>query len=241
MINKLQEMKIAIFGLGCIGSYTAELLAKNGVGMLKLMDAGTAGLSAEGCYKTSEIQGKPMLRAELEKQRLYRLYPKVEAETGLLHSAEEDFEVGRYDFVLDALDSPEEKEILIKNALRNRVPLISCLDVKRRSNPTQVRLASADKVQDRLAQAGIKVFYDIRSKAEWKVIYSEEEPAREKEAIRCLNCACPPDVAFACERRRISRNSCNVYVSAMAGMLAGEEILIYLTHQYPQRTKGCSS
>lgn len=236
MTGRIQDVKIAIFGLGCVGVYTAEILARNGAGALELTDGSKVGLSKNGCYKTNGLPGTQVYRVDLEKQRMHKLYPNTVVQTNRIFFSLESvtrFDFQGYDYVVDVLDLPERKLALAACAAKYGLPLVSCMNTKNRSNPTQIKIASVDDVPGSLVPSWMKMLRGSGPK-HWKLIYSEEEPGVSNQSTvekGCLECACPPDTAFVCERRRIKSSACNIYVSAMAGMLAGEEILMYLTHR----------
>lgn len=273
MTSGLRDAKVAVFGLGCVGSYTAELLAKNGVGMLELVDAGEVGLSGDGCYKTTGSAGAMMLRVDMESRRLHKLYPDTAVHSSPVWFTGEtmgQFDFRTYDYVLDALDIPEMKALLAACVLKARVPLISCLDIKNCSNPTKLGLMPVREAPPLLVPAAVRELYkelyeepheelhekphedlykELQEKlsgelqeelteengaADWKVVCLteyQEMGFHEPAAVRCRDCACPSEVALVCKKRRIKKSSCNVFVSAMAGMMAGEAILTYLAHR----------
>lgn len=238
MTNRLRNAKIAIFGLGCIGSYTGEILAKNGAGVLELIDAGKVGLSRDGCYKTAKGSGTFQFRVELEQHRLRRLYPDTEVKVRPVWFTEEtkgQFDFSTYDYVLDALDGLETKTLLAACAIKNQVPLVSCLDIKNCFNPAEIRLMPVCEAPEAFVPASWRALCETNGiTGNWKVVCSseyEKSAFKMQTAIPCLDCACPSSVALVCEKRRVEKSSCNVFVSAMAGMLAGEEILMYLTHR----------
>lgn len=76
-MDRREQARIAIFGMGCIGSYTAQLLAKNGVGTLTLADSTMVSLTKKGCYRTSGEPDSMRLRAVTEARRLKRLCPDI--------------------------------------------------------------------------------------------------------------------------------------------------------------------
>ncbi len=236
MVNKLRSAKVAVFGAGCIGGYTAEILAKNGIGALELIDGSKVGLSKNGCFKTNGISDVQMFRVELEKQRLIRMYPDTKVKTTCSSFSVENisrFDFAGYDYIIDTLAEAEKKLALAVCAERYQLPLISCLDTGNRSNPTQIRLAAAGQVPDSFVPGWMGLLCG-RGPEKWKVLYSAERlqfSGRYAMGRSCMDCACPPDTAFVCRQRRIAKNCCNVYVSAMAGMLAGEEILMHLTQK----------
>ncbi len=235
MGNKLRDAKVAVFGAGCVGGYTAEILAKNGLGALELIDGSKVGQSKNGCFKTNGVSDMQMFRVELEKQRLVRMYPDTKVKINRSSFSVENisqYDFAGYGYIIDTLAEPEKKLALAVCAEQYHLPLISCLDTNNRSNPTQLRLMAVDKVPDPFVPSWMRLLCDRRPE-KWKVLYSEERlqfSGRYSIVRSCLDCACPPDTAFVCRQRRIAKNCCNVYVSAMAGMLAGEEILMYLAH-----------
>jgi len=179
VIERLAESKIAVFGVGGVGSWCAEALLRSGARRLILVDDDVVAESNlnRQCEATADTLGRP--KVEAMKARLLSIDPEAEIE-----AVQERFlpgsEIPEVDFVVDAIDSVDSKSALILSATARGVPIVSSMGAALRVDPTKVEVRRFDKVEgDGLARALRQRFkrlgcYPARK---FNVVCSTEPPA----------------------------------------------------------------
>lgn len=152
-VARLSEARIAVFGVGGVGSWCAEALVRSGARRLVLVDDDTVAPSNlnRQCEATAETLGQP--KVEAMKARLLSIDPSAEIEAKC-----ERFVPGSLlptvDFIVDAIDSVDAKAALILAATEKGVPIVSSMGAALRRDPTKVEVRRFDKVEgDGLARA----------------------------------------------------------------------------------------
>ena len=215
---RLSAAHVILFGLGGVGSYTAECLARSGIGELTIVDSDTVALTnlnrqLEALHSTL---GQP--KAEAVGQRLLDINPslRLHAVHGLYDAVhrEQFFPDGcRYDYIVDAIDLVSCKLDLAETARRLNVPLIMALGTGNKLNPAQLRIADiADTYGCPLARVMRK---ELRRRGieHQRVVFSPEEP---------LSPVSQPEVPPP-GRRSIPAS--NPWVPAAAGLLLGSAVV----------------
>lgn len=174
----LRQAHVAVFGLGGVGSYTVEALARMGVGSLTLIDADiyTESNLNRQLYATQKTLGKS--KVDAAKERIAEINPEITVYTLSLFVTPESvlsFDMSRFDYVADAIDTVSAKLALIKAAKAASTPIISAMGAGNKTDPTLFRVADISKtkvcplarvIRNELRRAGI---------SHVKVVYSEEE------------------------------------------------------------------
>ena len=148
-MEKLKNAHVAVFGLGGVGSWCAEALARSGVGHLTLIDQDTVGLSninRQLCALTSTV-GMP--KAEVVRQRLEDINPDADVKTIVgRYDAEhrEDF-FADYDFIVDCIDLVACKVDLIRTATSRGIPIVSALGTGNKCDAQRLTLCDIKKNQ----------------------------------------------------------------------------------------------
>lgn len=215
--RRLANSHVILFGLGGVGSYTAECLARSGVGELTIVDNDTVGLtnlnrqlealhSTLGQRKTDAVAAR--LRDINPNLRLHPICATYDA-------AHRDLffpEGCHYDYIVDAIDLVSCKLDLAESALRLKIPLVMALGTGNKLDPTLLQVADISKTYGcPLARVMRK---ELRSRGiqHLKVVFSPEEPAPTEQ-----NEAPPPG------RRSVPAS--NPWVPAAAGLLLGSTVV----------------
>ena len=215
--RRLANSHVILFGLGGVGSYTAECLARSGVGELTIVDNDTVGLtnlnrqlealhSTLGQRKTDAVAAR--LRDINPSLRLHPICATYDA-------AHRDLffpEGCHYDYIVDAIDLVSCKLDLAESALRLKIPLVMALGTGNKLDPTLLQVADISKTYGcPLARVMRK---ELRSRGiqHLKVVFSPEEPAPTEQ-----NEAPPPG------RRSVPAS--NPWVPAAAGLLLGSTVV----------------
>ena len=178
-MEKLKNATVAVFGLGGVGGYVVEALARSGVGALELVDHDTISLTNinRQLLATVDTVGQP--KAEAAKARALAINPeaKVTARCEFYGpQTAENFDFSRYSYVVDAIDTVTGKLALVTAAKEAGVPIISCMGTGNKLDPTRFQIADISKtsvcplariMRKECAKRGIKHL---------KVLYSTEDP-----------------------------------------------------------------
>lgn len=183
-MERLAQAHVAVFGIGGVGSYAAEALARAGVGRLTFIDNDTVGesnINRQLIALTSTL-GRPKAEVMAERSRDINPNAQVRAIVGL-YSAEtrEEFFTERYDYIIDAIDLVSCKLDLIQTAMERGVPIISSLGTGNKLDPTKFEITDISKTKNcPLARVMRK---ELRSRGieHHKVLYSPEEPLKPAE------------------------------------------------------------
>ncbi len=178
-MEKLANSHVAVFGIGGVGSYTAEALARAGIGRLTLIDNDTVGitnLNRQLCALHSTIG---MYKAEVMAKRALDINPacKVAALPLLYTDADkEKFFTQRYDYIADCIDLVSCKLSLIQTAMERNIPIISALGTGNKLDPTQFQVTDISKTANCGLARVIRKELRYRNIKHHKVVFSPEEP-----------------------------------------------------------------
>lgn len=217
-MDKLRHSHVAVLGLGGVGSWCAEGLARCGVGTLTVMDEDTVSLSNTNRQLCALSSTQGMSKAEVLAARIRDINSAIHVRpiTGRYEAANrEDFFAGGYDFVVDAIDLVSCKVDLILSCRERGIPIISALGTGNKLDAQQLRISDIAKTSG-CALARV-VRKELRSQGvnHHPVVFSPEEPtpAEQWEAP-------PPG------RRSIPGSL--VWVPATAGMLLCQYVVTEL-------------
>lgn len=231
---KLASSRVAVFGIGGVGGYVVEALARSGIGFLDLIDDDKVCLTNinRQILATRKTVGK--YKVDVAAERVAEIHPGCEVKTHktfYMPDTQDQFDFREYDYVVDAIDTVTGKLAMIENAKRAGVPIISSMGAGNKLD------ASAFKVADIYETSVCPLAKVMRRECRkrgidsLKVVYSEEKPIRPLEdmSISCRNhCICPPDTARKCTQRRDIPGS-TAFVPSVAGLIIAGEVIKDLT------------
>ena len=219
--QRLAAAHVILFGLGGVGSYTAECLARSGIGELTLVDQDTVGLSnlnrqLESLHATL---GQP--KASAVAARLLDINPQLRihplcATYDAAHRDDFFPEGCRYDYIVDAIDLVSCKLDLAETALRLNIPLVMALGTGNKLDPTLLQLTDISKTQGCPLARVMRKELRNRGIEHLRVVFSSEEPTRAPDA---------PEGAEAPPPGRRSIPASNPWVPAAAGLLLGSAVV----------------
>ena len=233
-MEKLFQARVAVFGIGGVGGYTVEALARSGVGTLDLIDDDRICLTNlnRQIFATHKTVGQ--YKVDVAQQRILEINPKAVVHTYKTFYAPQTaelFDFSQYDYVVDAIDTVTGKLELVEQAEKAGVPIISSMGAGNKMDPTAFEVADiyetsvcplARVMRKELKKRGIKKL---------KVVYSKEPPMTpiDDMAISCrTNCICPPGTARKCTQRRQVPGS-NAFVPSVVGLIIAGEVVKDLT------------
>ena len=187
--ERLARARVAVFGLGGVGSYAVEVLARSGVGALTLIDQDTVGESNLNRQLIALRSTLGMPKAEAAAQRVLDINPAC-AVTPLLYRYEPEsksrfWDSGDYNYIVDAIDLVSCKLDLIETALDRGVPIISALGTGNKLDPTRFVVTDISKTSGCPLARVIRRELKSRGILHHKVVFSPEEaitPAPTDEA-----------------------------------------------------------
>ncbi len=229
-MERLYRARVAVFGIGGVGGYTVEALARSGVGALDLIDDDRVCLTNLNRQILATRETVAHYKVDVAEARIKSINPKAVVRTYKTFYGPEtagQFDFAQYDYVVDAIDTVTGKLALAEQAQRAGVPIISCMGAGNKMDPAAFEVADIYKTSvDPLARVMRKELKK-RGIRKLKVVYSKE-PAMtpiEDMAISCrTNCVCPPGTARKCTQRRQVPGS-NAFVPAAAGLILAGEVV----------------
>ena len=233
-MEKLYRARVAVFGIGGVGGYTVEALARSGVGTLDLIDDDKVCLTNlnRQIFATRKTVGQ--YKVDVAQQRILEINPKAVVHTYKTFFAPqtaEQFDFTQYDYVVDAIDTVTGKLELVVQAEKAGVPIISSMGAGNKMDPTAFEVADiyetsvcplARVMRKELKKRGIKKL---------KVVYSKEPPMTPIEDMAIsyrTNCICPPGTERKCTQRRQVPGS-NAFVPSVVGLIIAGEVVKDLT------------
>lgn len=179
-IEKLQNAKVAVFGIGGVGSYVVEGLARAGVGHFILVDKDIVDITNinRQLIATTKTVGK--LKIEVAKQRILDINPNTVIETYpdfFMPDSPELFDK-KTNYVIDCIDTITSKIELIVRAKNMNIPIISCMGTGNKLNPTQFEVTDISKTSVCPLAKVIRKELRTRGINQLKVVYSKEEPIK---------------------------------------------------------------
>lgn len=143
-LNKLNNSHVAIFGVGGVGGYAFESLIRSGIGHIDIFDKDIVSQSNlnRQIIATTDTIGK--VKVDVAKQRALLINPDVDIKTFnvfYLPENAKEYDLTGYDYIVDAIDTVSAKIVLIENAKKANVPIISCMGAGNKLDPSAFRVA----------------------------------------------------------------------------------------------------
>lgn len=229
-MEKLFHARVAVFGIGGVGGYTVEALARSGIGALDLIDDDKVCLTNLNRQILATRKTVGQYKVDVAEQRILEINPDAAVHTYKTFYTPQtagQFDFTQYDYVVDAIDTVTGKLALVEQAQKAGVPIISCMGAGNKVDPTAFEVTDIYKtsmcplariMRQELRKRGVKKL---------KVVYSKE-PAMtpiDDMTISCrTHCICPPGTARKCTQRRQVPGS-NAFVPSVAGLIIAGEVV----------------
>ena len=178
-MERLADARVAVFGIGGVGGYTVEALARSGVGTLDLVDDDKVCLTNinRQIIATRSTVGK--YKVDVAKDRILDINPHAVVhtyKTFYMPNTADQFDFSQYDYVVDAIDTVAPKCYLIYNVLQRRLPIVSSMGAGAKWDITQVRFADLwDTYHCGLSKAVRKRLQKMGMKRKLPVVFSTEQ------------------------------------------------------------------
>lgn len=244
-MEKLRASRVAVFGIGGVGGYTVEALARSGVGTLDLIDSDRVcltNINRQICA-TRKTVGKYKVDVALE--RISDIDPDIKVnvyKTFYGPDTASEFDFSQYDYVVDAIDTVTGKIALVMQAQAAGTPIISSMGAGNKVDPTAFEVSDIYKTSVCPLAKVMRCELKRRGVKKLKVVYSKEQPIKpigDAETSCRENSVCPPGTEGKRTARREIPGS-NAFVPSVVGLIiAGEvvkDIIGYGREPAPDRT-----
>ena len=217
-MEKLKNARVAVFGLGGVGGYVVEALARSGIGALDLIDHDTIGLTNinRQLLATHSTIGKS--KAQAAADRVRDIDPNIAVtvhETFYLPETADRFDFARYDYIVDAIDTVTGKLMLALQAQECGTPIISSMGTGNKLDPTGFRVSDISETRGCPLARIMRKECKKRGIRRLKVVWSEEEP---------LTPLSPEGIEEMPEGRRSLPGSV-AFVPSVAGLILAGEVI----------------
>lgn len=178
-LQKLVASRVAVFGIGGVGSYAVEGLARSGIGKLVLIDDDCVCLTNinRQLHATHKTVGKP--KVEVMRDRVLEINPRVEVEIYqrfYMPAQAEELVRADYDYIIDAIDTVTAKIDLVVQAYNKGIPIISCMGTGNKLDPSRFEISDIYATSVCPLAKVMRKELRKREVPSLKVVYSQEEP-----------------------------------------------------------------
>lgn len=229
-MKKLENSRVAVFGVGGVGGYTVEALARSGVGTIDIIDDDKVcltNINRQIIALTSTI-GK--YKVDVAEERIKDINPKITVNKYKMFFTPEtsgEFDFSQYDYVVDVIDTVTGKIELVMKANETKTPIICSMGAGNKLDPTAFEVADIYKTSVCPLARVMRTELRKRGVKKLKVVYSKEKPITpiEDMSISCrAHCVCPPGAARKCtERRQIPGST--AFVPSVVGLIIAGEVI----------------
>lgn len=229
-MKKLGACHVAIFGIGGVGGFTAEALARSGVGTLTLVDDDRICLTNinRQIFATRKTVGQ--FKTDAAEVRLKDINPDINIiKRNCFYTPEnaDEFDFTQYDYIVDAVDTVSAKLAIALNAQNAKTPVISCMGAGNKLDPTRFEVTDIFKTS--VCPLAKVMRYECKKRGikKLKCVYSKEpalKPLESDENSCKHHCVCPPDTKRTCDIRRQVPGS-TAFVPSVAGLILAGEVI----------------
>lgn len=227
-VEKLKKSRVAVFGIGGVGSFVAEALARAGVGTLALFDNDTVSESNINRQLIALHSTVGKSKTQVMKERINDIDPSVEvAANDLFYSAEtaDEFDPKNFDFVVDAIDTVSSKLLLIERCTETDTPIISCMGTGNHLDPSKFAITDINKTSTCPLARVMRLELKKRGIKKLKVLYSTEQPIKPETDEKLIQ----EEQQKGSSRRQIPGSIS--FVPSVAGLMIAGEVIRNLTER----------
>ena len=217
-MERLARARVAVFGVGGVGGYCVEALARSGVGTLHLIDDDTVNITNLNRQIIATHETIGMAKVEAAKERILSINPEAVVHTHrtfYLPDTAAQFDLTRYDYVVDAIDTVIGKLMLVQAAKEAGTPIISCMGAGNKLDPTAFEVADLSKTSICPLARIMRKELGKRGIRHLKVVYSKEPALTPAQVGEEEGNAHP---------KRQTPGS-NAFVPAVAGLILAGEVV----------------
>ncbi|MBQ3816885.1 MAG: tRNA threonylcarbamoyladenosine dehydratase [Clostridia bacterium] len=233
-MERLKRARVAVFGIGGVGGYAVEALARSGVGALDLIDDDKVCLTNINRQILATLSTVGKYKVDVAKSRVLEINPECDVKTYktfYLPDTKDEFDFTQYDYIVDAIDTVTGKLELVMNAKKAGTPIISSMGAGNKTDASAFEVTDIYKTSICPLARIMRTQCRKRGIDKLKVVYSKEKPVRpiEDMKISCReHCICPPGTARKCTERRDIPGS-NAFVPSVVGLIIAGEVINDIT------------
>lgn len=211
-LEKLKNSKVAIFGIGGVGSYVLEALARAGVGKFVLVDNDEVSISNINRQIIATNKTVGMAKVEVAKNRILEINPQanVDVYKEFFMPETEGIIDNSVDYIVDAIDTVTAKIELVMRANKMNIPIISCMGTGNKLDPTKFEVTDINKTSVCPLAKVMRKELKVRGIKKLKVLYSKEEPIKLNKVDEDGKKQVPGSISF---------------VPSVAGLIIGGEVV----------------
>ena len=211
-MEKLKNYKVAIFGIGGVGSYVLEAIARSGIGFIDIIDNDIVSLSNINRQLVATHKTVGLKKVDVAKERVLDINPSININTyDVFYSAETShiFDYKKYDYIIDAIDSVSSKIELILNSKKYDIPIICSMGTGNKLNPCSFEVTDISKTS--VCPLAKVMRYELKKRniKNVKVLYSKENPIKRTDDLN--------------ENKRVPAS--NSFVPSVAGLIIAGEVI----------------
>lgn len=229
-VVKLHKAKVAVFGIGGVGSFVVEGLVRAGVENFVLIDDDKICLTNlnRQIHATRKTVGQ--YKVEVMKERILEINPKANVEISkefFMPDSSQEMLNSSIDYIVDAIDTVTAKVELVMKANELNIPIICAMGTGNKLDPTRFEVTDIYKTQMCPLAKVMRKELKARHIKKLKVVYSQEEPIKinsESESSCKTNCICPPDTKRKCSVKNQVPGSIS-FVPSVAGLIIAGEVI----------------
>lgn len=226
----LKNKKVAIYGIGGVGSFVVEGLARSGVENLVLVDDDCICLTNinRQIHADHSTVGRP--KVDVMKERILAINPNANVETlqrFYLPGMAEELVRPDYDYIVDAIDTVTAKIDLIITAKSMGIPIISSMGTGNKMDPTKFEVADISETSGCPLAKVVRKELRNRGINSVKVVYSKEEPIKPietRDSSCSMGCVCPKGTTRTCTTRHQIPGSIS-FMPSVAGLIIASEVI----------------
>lgn len=229
-MERLNKASVAVFGVGGVGGYTVEALARAGIGKLTIVDDDKICLTNinRQIYALYETIGK--YKVDVAAERIRQINPKCVVrplKTFYTPQTADEIDFKSFDYVVDAIDTVTGKIDLVVQAQKNNTRIISAMGAGNKTNPLLFEVTDIYKTSVCPLAKVMRKELKKRQIPKLKVVYSKEKPAtpiNDPDNSCQFHCVCPPGTVRKCTQRRQIPSS-NSFIPPIVGMIIAGEVI----------------
>lgn len=185
-MERLRQAEIAVFGVGGVGGYAAEALARSGVGTINLIDNDRVAKSNINRQIIAASSTVGRYKVDVMRERILDINPEAEVRVFpcfFLPENKDRFDFGSYSYIADAVDTVTAKLALTEEAMRCGTPIISCMGAGNKLDPTAFEVADIYETSVCPLAKVMRRELKKRGISHLKVVYSREEPVKTENTL----------------------------------------------------------
>ena len=217
-LKKLSQKRVIVFGVGGVGGYAVEALARSGVSGIDIVDNDKVSLSNINRQIIATHKTVGRYKVDVARERILDINPDANVnvyKTFYCSENESEFDFTSYDYIIDAIDTVAGKLALIENAKKYDIPIICSMGAGNKLNPAKFEVADISQTSVCPLARVIRTELKKRNIKDVKVVYSKEKPLTPAKIIPANDCS---------ESKKVAPGSI-AFVPSVAGLIIAGEVI----------------